>query len=66
MEGNRWKRFALAERGGERETGGEERRKDYRCWRGARVRRVKPGCWSVVGDSKQFQECVACVSSALI
>ena len=34
--------------------------------RGACVRRAKPGWSLVVGDSKQFQECVACVSSALI
>lgn len=53
---------------GERQRKGGEREGAYvhRC-RCARVRRAKPGCRSVVvGDSKQFQECVACVSSALI
>lgn len=59
-------RTAAEGRGSERETGGREGAYVHRC-RCARVRRAKPGCRSVVvGDSKQFQECVACVSSALI
>lgn len=58
--------------GGGRRTKGKRREGTYvRTTIGvgaARVlgARVKPGCSLVVGDSKQFQECVACVSSALI